>query len=140
MFLEYTDYRVVAGEAAFNAVSQGDVTLVENAEREAIEEICGYLRPKYDVEAIFSCCGSDRNAQIVMLCADISLYHLVSSQPGRLGYEIRDVRYRRAIKWLEDVSSGKIVPDLPLSGGDVAGGGSGPVVSWGSQWKRGNEW
>lgn len=139
MFLDYTDYRVVAGESAFKVLSQSDPSLVEQAEREAVEEISGYLRPKYDVDAVFSCEGESRNAQIVMVCADLALYHLVASQPQRMGFEIRETRYRRAVEWLEGVASGKIVPLLPLSDGD-GGVSSGPVVSWGSQWKRGNEW
>lgn len=140
MFLEYTDYRVVAGEAAFKTISQAEPDVVAQAEREAVEEICGYLRPKYDVEAVFAAEGAARNAHIVMICADMALYHMVASQPQRMGYEIRETRYRRAVKWLEDVASGKVVPDLPVAGAGGPEDGSGPAVSWGSQWKRGNEW
>ena len=35
-----------------------------------------------------------------------------------MGSEIRKERYERAIKWLEGVQAGKIVPDLPLAGSD----------------------
>ena len=140
MFLEYTDYRVVAGEAAFKTISQAEPEVVMQAEREAVEEICGYLRPKYDVEAIFSAEGTSRNSHVVMICADIALYHMVASQPQRLGYEIRETRYKRAVKWLEDVAAGKIVPDLPAAGESAPDDGSGEALSWGSMWKRGNEW
>jgi len=130
----------VAGEAAFKAITQAQPEVVERAEREAVEEICGYLRPKYDVEAVFAATGEARNAQVVMLAADIALYHMVASQPQRMGYEIREARYRRAVKWLEDAAAGRVVPDLPVAGagGSVAGTGNTPL--WGSMWKRGNEW
>ena len=50
-----------------------------------------------------------------MYVCDMALYHMVSAMPQRMGYEIRKERYDRAIKWLEGVQAGKIVPDLPLS-------------------------
>lgn len=140
MFLEYTDYRVVAGEAAFNNISQALPEVVERAEREAVEEISGYLRPKYDVDAVFAAKGDERNAQIVMVTADVALYHMVANLPQRMGFEIRDTRYRRAVKWLEDVAAGKVVPDLPVAGAGRSDAGTGNTPLWGSMWKRGNEW
>ncbi len=139
-FLEYADYRVVAGEAAFRSITQSQPEVVDQAELEAIEEVCGYLRPKYDVEAVFSARGEDRNARVVMVTVDVALYHMVASQPQRMGYEIRETRYKRAVEWLEDVSSGKVVPDLPLAGGADASAPDGGELTWGARWKRGNEW
>lgn len=114
MFIDNEDYRVVIGEAALKVVSQSSPENIANAEAEAIEEISGYLRPVYDTETIFSATGNDRNRLIVMYTADIVLYHLSASQPQKMGSEIRKERYERAIKWLEGVQAGKIVPDLPL--------------------------
>ena len=34
--------------------------------------------------------------------------------PQKMGMEIRKERYERAVKWLEGVQAGKIVPDLPV--------------------------
>lgn len=113
MFITEEDYRVVIGDAAMKTVSQSSPENIENAELEAVEEISGYLRPVYDTAAIFSATGADRNRLIVMYTADIALYHLIASQPQRLGSEIRKERYERAIEWLEGVQSGKIIPDLP---------------------------
>ena len=140
MFLNDTDYRVVVGESAFKAISQASAEIIGRAEEEAIEEVSGYLRPKYDVERIFGSEGSERNSQVVMVTVDVALYHMVSAMPQRLGYEIRETRYKRAIEWLEGVSKGRIVPDLPEAGaadGDAEGGGR---MAWRSGWKRGNEW
>ena len=139
-FLEYADYRVVAGEAAFRAITQAQPEVVDQAELEAIEEISGYLRPKYDVEAVFGARGTERNARVVMVAVDVALYHMVASQPQRMGYEIRETRYQRSVDWLKDVAAGKVVPDLPLAedGNEETNGGG--ELTWGSQWKRGNEW
>ncbi len=118
MFIDNNDYKVVIGDAALKVVSQSSPENIDNAEAEAIEEISGYLRPVYDTAAIFAATGNDRNRLIVMYTADIVLYHLTASQPQKMGSEIRKERYERAIKWLEGVQAGKIVPDLPLAGSD----------------------
>lgn len=113
MFIDNEDYKVVIGDAALKVVSQSSPENIANAEVEAIEEISGYLRPVYDTEAIFAASGNERNRLIVMYTADIALYHLTASQPQKMGSEIRKERYERAVKWLEGVQAGKIVPDLP---------------------------
>ena len=41
-----------------------------------------------------------------------------AAMPQKMGSEIRKERYERAIKWLEGVQAGKIVPDLPLAVGE----------------------
>ena len=115
MFINEEDYKVVIGESALKVLSQASPENIANAEAEAIEEISGYLRPVYDTKAIFSAEGEKRNRLIVMYTADIALYHLAASQPQRMGSEIRKERYERAVRWLEGVQSGKIVPDLPTA-------------------------
>ena len=78
-------------------------------------EIASYLRPTYDTNAIFAAEGDSRNRLIVMYTCDIALYHMVSAMPQKLGSEIRKERYERAVKWLEGVQAGKILPDLPAA-------------------------
>lgn len=117
-FITEEDYRVVIGEAAMKVVSQCSDEVRANAEAEAIEEISGYLRTKYDTRATFSAEGDRRNRQIVMITADIALYHMTSAMPQKMGSEVRKERYERAVKWLEGVQSGRIVPDLPCATGD----------------------
>lgn len=114
MFITDEDYAVVIGEEALKVISRASAENRANAELEAIEEISGYLRPVYDCNAIFSAGGDARNRLIVMRTADIALYHLVASLPQKMGIEIRRERYERAIRWLEGVQSGKIIPGLPL--------------------------
>ena len=113
MFLSEEDYKIVIDDKAFDIISQSDQTSVGKAEETAIEEISSYLRGRYNVADVFSSEGEERNAIIVMFCADITLYHLISSTPGKMGLEIREKRYERAVEWLQGVQGGKIVPDLP---------------------------
>lgn len=112
MFLNNLDYQVMIGQRAFDLIQQSDEENRRRAEEMAREEMAGYLRPRYDVERIFARRGEQRNMQIVMFLCDITLYHLVSWLPQKMGYEVREIRYRRAIEWLQGVQSGKIVPDL----------------------------
>lgn len=128
MFIDYEDYRVVIGETALKVVSQSTPENIANAELEAIEEISGYLRPVYDTNAIFSASGTKRNRLIVMYTADIVLYHLTASQPQKMGSEIRKERYERAIKWLEGVQAGRIVPTYPSPSRRRDSPGSAPPI------------
>jgi phage gp36-like protein len=115
MFITDQDYKVVIGDNALKVVSQTSGQNRANAEAEAQEEISSYLRPTYDCDAIFAAEGDSRNRLIVMYTCDIALYHMVSAMPQKLGSEIRKERYERAVKWLEGVQAGKIVPDLPAA-------------------------
>lgn len=115
-YLTTEDY-IMIGDAALDIVQKADEKNRLTAEREAIEEVSGYLRSRYDVKSIFESTGSERNEVIVMRCCDVALYHLVSSRNQRQGMEIRKERYERAIKWLEDVQKGNIMPDLPTPTG-----------------------
>ena len=112
-FLTIDDIRIVVDEDTFEVISQEKEESLNLAEKEAIEEISGYLRPRFDCKKAFAKQGAERNQQLVMITNDIMLYHLVSWLPKRLGYEIREIRYKMWIDWLQEVQSGKVTPDLP---------------------------
>ena len=132
MFLNNLDYQVMIGERAFDLIQQSDEENRLRAEEMAREEMAGYLRPRYDVERIFARRGEQRNMQVVMFLCDITLYHLTSWLPQKMGYEVREIRYRRAIEWLQGVQSGKIIPDLDPP--DDSNGEPQPYnLTWGSE-------
>lgn len=118
MFITEQDYKVVIGDNALKVISQVSAENRANAEAEAMEEIAGYLRPKYDTDAVFASEGDARNKLIVMYTADIALYHMSASMPQKMGSEVRKERYERAVKWLEGVQAGKVIPDLPAAIGE----------------------
>lgn len=140
MFVTDEDYRVVIGEAALKVVSQTSAEIRAGAEREAMEEIAGYLRPVYDTEATFKAEGDNRNRLIVMYACDIALYHMTAAMPQKMGSEIRKERYERAIKWLEGVQAGKIIPELPVATDAATGEPSGMGVVWHSQKPLRHNW
>lgn len=94
-------------------VTSSDTSLLDLAELEAIEEISGYLRGRYDTAAIFAAAGTDRNPQIVMYMIDIMLFHLHSRITPRNIPQVRIDRYTVVLEWLDKVNEGTIIPDLP---------------------------
>lgn len=131
MFLEEKDYAMISSDA-LQIFQQANAEKRETAEGMAIEEASSYLRSRYDTEKIFAATGTDRNKAVVMYVCDITLYHLVSWLPGKMGREVRKERYERAITWLEEVQKGNAVPNLPtLIGEDGVTDANNPV-KWGS--------
>ena len=123
MFLTIEDYKAVVDGKTLEVIHQSDPANLQRAERYAIDEIKSYLKAAYpnktglkpyDTNATFAATGSDRNSQLVMYCCDISLYHFIAWLPQRIGFEIREKRYKQAIDWLEKVQKGDVVLDLPF--------------------------
>lgn len=112
-FLSTDDFKAVCDPQTLNVINQSDTANLDRAECYAIEEVSSYLRTRYDVAATFSMSGQQRNGYLVMIVADVALYHLVAWLPKRIGFEIRETRYNQAIAWLKDVQAGKASPDLP---------------------------
>ncbi len=117
MFLTNDDYAAFAGRDSLRVLQQNDEENRHTAELAAIDEIKGYIGTRYDADAVFEAQGNDRSKVIMMRVVDIALYHLVSAMPNRMGYEIRETRYKRAIEWLQELQKGNITADLPLKTG-----------------------
>ena len=88
-----------------------DSAIVEICEDRAIEEMRCYLSKYYDCDAIFSATGSDRNALILMMAVDISVYHIFCQHNPYKISEVRKDRYNRAIEWLKAVAAAQITID-----------------------------
>jgi hypothetical protein len=88
-------------------------SILELAERSAEAEVASYLRGRFDMEAAFALAGSARNAQLVMIMVDVTLWHLLPRVTFRMVSEIRETRYKAALKWLELAQNAKSNPDLP---------------------------
>lgn len=113
-FLTIDDFKAVCDMQTLNVINQADTANLDRAERYAIEEVSSYLRSRFDTAAAFSASGDQRNGFLVMILADVCLYHLIAWLPKRIGFEIRETRYKQAIDWLKDVQAGKASPDLPV--------------------------
>lgn len=117
-FLTDDDYRAVAGEQSLKVLQQNSPEVRQRAEAMAIDEIKGYLATRFDANLVFKQSGAKRSDIVVARTVDITLYNLVSAMPNRMGWDVRETRYKRAIEWLEDVQAGKIAANLPLQMGD----------------------
>jgi phage gp36-like protein len=101
-----------------------DITLqaIAAAESEVRSYISGNYKKEwkdgrliYDVEAIMSATGSDRNALIVAHTATIAKFYLIELCNADVIYENAKERYDRAVSWLKQLAKGEIsLPDLPL--------------------------
>ncbi len=131
-FLSTDDFKAVCDPQTLNVINQADPDNLDRAERYAIEEVSSYLRTRYDVNAAFNPSPeTNRNGYLVMIVADVALYHLVAWLPKRIGFEIRETRYKQAIAWLKDVQSGKATPDLPTPTDPTTGQESSQPVRFG---------
>lgn len=111
-FLNKEDFNVVCDDNTLSVIHQQSDANLDKAEAYAIEEVSSYLRSRYDIDKALS--ETNRNAQLVMTLCDIALYHLISWLPKRIGFEIRETRYKSAIAWLKDVAKGNASPNLPI--------------------------
>lgn len=113
MFLTLDDYSSVCDDYEFKQITEKeDVRL--KAEAAAMEEIASYLRSRYDIDRAFAAVGSCRNAMLVQVAVNISLWLMIHRLPQNMGHERRECLYNDAIKWLRDVQASKATPDLPL--------------------------
>lgn len=134
-FLTTEDFKPVCDPQTLTVIDQADPVNLDRAERYAIEEVSSYLRTRYDASAALSASGEQRNAYLVMIMADVALYHLVAWLPKRIGFDIRETRYKQAIDWLRDVQAGKATPDLPLPTDPATGQVSSQPVRYGG-WQK----
>lgn len=113
MFLTLDDYSSVCDDYEFKQITEKeDVRL--KAEAAAMEEIASYLRSRYDIDRAFAAVGSCRNAMLVQVAVNISLWLMIHRLPQGMGHERRECLYNDSVKWLRDVQASKASPDLPL--------------------------
>ncbi|MBS1535322.1 MAG: DUF1320 family protein [Bacteroidetes bacterium] len=131
MFIEKDDLGSVIYSYQIEDITEGDDNLVAQACAAAIEEAKSYLTPNiktkqsfdgrllYDVEAIFSAEGTDRNSLILQHCATLAKWHLVTLCNADVIYEQAKDRYDRAIDWFTKIAKGTInltgLPQLTIS-------------------------
>lgn len=119
MFIEESDYEVQVRQEIMSILDPSAAnSAIEMAERMAIDQIKSYLSGRYDVEAIFSATGEERNHFLLMIAIDIALYHLWSKRAPRKIPELRAQRYQDAIDWLKAVGEGTMTTDLSQLQGD----------------------
>lgn len=142
-FIEEQDYGTLIDKQALAVLEQTQPENRVRAERMAIEELTEYLNGRYNVKRAFTCTGTERNMKLVMICMDIALFHMVTWLPGNMGLAVREKRYDKAVKWMEDVRDGELNPDLPLKGDEGQTDydpSTASVMKYGCMAKNNNDW
>lgn len=137
MFITEEDYIQVSSDA-LKIIQQSNEANRLRAERRATERITSYLGGRYDMKQAFAAEGEARNSDLVGLMADLALYFMVLSLPQKMGYEVRKEQYEKAVAYLKEVQSGKVVMNLPeLQPTGEEGEQTGAGIRYGSD-KRNN--
>lgn len=117
-FLRESDYTVqLRSEIAKIIDTTLDRAKLIAAEKMAIAQIRNHIAGRYDCTKIFiDAPVADeedvRDMYVVMIAIDLTLYHIWSKEGGNNIPKTRELRYNDALKWLQDVQSGKDA-DLP---------------------------
>jgi phage gp36-like protein len=110
-FITLEDYDASIHKEILDRITHDDESVVEICEDRAIAEMRSYLSGRYDVDAIFSAEGEERNQLVLMMAIDIALYHLHSIHNPQSMSQIRVDRYERAVEWLKQVADRKVSID-----------------------------
>jgi phage gp36-like protein len=123
IFLTSDDFEAYIKTDVLTNVISNDSTVLDKAELSAIEELSSYLRLRYDIAAVLSETGSSRNAWIITLLVDMTLYHVHSRINPRQVPQLRMDRYDAAIEWLKSVAKGNLAPALPVLANEAKSSG-----------------
>lgn len=125
MFAQPDDLKNTIYEYQVDQITDGDESIVLQALMAAESEVKSYLmgndrkewldgRPRYDVAAIFSKTGTDRNPLILAHVLTIAKWRIAELCNVDFIYEKAKDRYDRAVDWLKLLAAGKInLSDLP---------------------------
>lgn len=116
-FLEKADFKSAIRDYQLDAITDDDDTIVEVAIDMAIEEVSSIFtpsdkkvwedgRPHYDVEAIFTATGADRNPLMMGNTLTVAIWHLVFLCNVGVEYDKAEARYDRAITYLKALAKG----------------------------------
>jgi phage gp36-like protein len=110
-FIELTDYDASIHREILDALTREDDAIIEICEDRAVAEMRGYLSRRYDVNAIFSATGDNRNQLVLMMAIDIAIYHVFCIHNPQKLSQVRKDRYERAMEWLKQVAGEDISID-----------------------------
>lgn len=110
-FINIEDYDASLHREILDSLTRGNDDIIEVCEDQAVAEMKGYLKSRYDVETIFGRRGADRHPLILMYAKDIAVYHIFCVHNPMKISEIRKSRYERAVEWLKMVSADEITID-----------------------------
>lgn len=121
MFITKEELKTVAPADFINIVAGSDSGVVDEVITEMTSLIKTNIGTYYDANLIFSKTGDDRDPTVLMYLKDLVYYKLLKRR--KPGAAINDEEYNEAMKWLEDISTGKRRANLPTIKIDSDGDG-----------------
>jgi len=109
MFLTIEDFKTHLYRELIDNISRKDLTLLDDAMAAASGEAKGYLS-RYNIEALFSAAGTDRDPTLLMYLKDMTVWHFIVLGNPDTDIDFREARYNSAISWLKNIQSGKVAP------------------------------
>jgi len=112
-FLIKDELRTVATLEIINLITNNNDSIVDDVISESIDVMSGYLYQYYDVAAIFSTLGPERNLTILKHLKAIVIFEVSMRRKCPISKHQEDAK-NEALTWLEKVSENKIKPPLPI--------------------------
>lgn len=109
MFLTTSDIITHIYPGISDAISRGDITILESALQSAEAEAKGYLS-RFRVESLFGAAGSARDPILLLHVKNIAKWHFIALANPEIDYDDAQLRYEQAIEWLRNIQRGMITP------------------------------
>lgn len=106
MFIEKEELKTVVDIKIVDKITNLDDTIVNNIVDETVSIMKGHMSKYYDVEAIFSATGINRNQTVLKRLKDIVIYE-VYERHTREQNKVAERRYQEAMNWLEKLNTGE---------------------------------
>lgn len=125
MFATKDDLKNNIYDYQVDEITEGNDDIVLQAIKAAIQEVKSYLtgndkkeyldgRKRYDVNAIFSATGENRDALILTYTMTIAKWYIIDLSNVDILYDKAKDRYDRAVAWLNKLRKGEVtIDDLP---------------------------
>lgn len=141
-FLTIDELKSVAPADFLTILVGTEETIVDTMIEEMIALIKTNLGAYYDMEEVFGKTELDRDGTVLMYLKDLVYYKLLKRRkPGAV---LNEDEYNEAMKWLEDISTGKRRANLPTIKTDTDGDGIAdkdvPFMKLGNNRKYQNGW
>lgn len=112
MFLTKEELKTVTTIEIIDLITNNDDDTVDQIIKESISIIKTYLGSYYDMDAVFSQIGDDRNMTIVKYLKAIVAHEIPKRRKKPVSKQA-DADYNEAMNWLEKIASGEWRADLP---------------------------
>lgn len=112
-FLTQEDYKRKLKDHRLDQILDGEANLLADISEDAESMVADYLNARYDIEAIFSKLGNDRDRNVIRWTLNIATYFLYDLVEGVMMPERTAKDYDDTIKHLTNIADAKISAILP---------------------------